>query len=161
MSQIKSLEAQAEALRNKEKGEVIARIRAAIDAYQLSPQELFGTNAKATGKTIARKRRKATTKYSDGNGNVWGGQGPRPRWLREALASGRQLTDFLTAAGHNVGNGRAATKKTRAVRSAPARQSKGYTDGKGNTWSGRGKRPNWFKEALASGMTKEQLVAAG
>jgi DNA-binding protein H-NS len=26
------------------------------------------------------------------------------------------------------------------------------------TWSGRGKRPNWFKEALASGKSKEDLA---
>ncbi len=26
------------------------------------------------------------------------------------------------------------------------------------TWSGRGKRPGWFKDALAGGMTKEQLA---
>jgi DNA-binding protein H-NS len=156
MSQIKSLEAQAEALRSKEKGEVIVRIRSAIDAYQLSPQDLFGGKAKGAGKKVTRKRGKATAKYSDGSGNVWGGRGPRPRWLREALASGKQLSDFLAPSGSD---GRAATKKSRAVRTVPASQSKSYADGKGNTWSGRGKRPNWFKEALAAGKTKEQLAA--
>jgi DNA-binding protein H-NS len=33
-----------------------------------------------------------------------------------------------------------------------------FTDGQGKTWSGIGKRPNWFKEALAAGKTAEQLL---
>jgi DNA-binding protein H-NS len=33
-----------------------------------------------------------------------------------------------------------------------------YRDAAGNTWSGLGKRPNWFKDALASGTPPEQLL---
>lgn len=33
-----------------------------------------------------------------------------------------------------------------------------YTDGKGHTWGGMGKRPDWFKAALAAGKTPEQLL---
>ena len=32
-----------------------------------------------------------------------------------------------------------------------------YGDGTGKTWSGRGKRPQWFKDALAAGRTAEEL----
>lgn len=39
----------------------------------------------------------------------------------------------------------------------PVRAAK-YTDGQGNTWSGMGKRPNWFKAALAAGKTAEELL---
>lgn len=35
-----------------------------------------------------------------------------------------------------------------------------YTDGAGRTWSGVGKRPNWFKEALAAGKTAEDLLVS-
>jgi DNA-binding protein H-NS len=42
-------------------------------------------------------RRKSTRLYRDGNGNSWTGMGPRPRWLREALESGRRLEDFAVA----------------------------------------------------------------
>ncbi|MDF3840050.1 H-NS histone family protein [Cupriavidus basilensis] len=33
-----------------------------------------------------------------------------------------------------------------------------YTDGNGKTWTGRSKRPNWFKDALAVGKTAEDLL---
>lgn len=32
-----------------------------------------------------------------------------------------------------------------------------YRDANGNTWSGRGKRPNWLRDALASGRTLEEF----
>ena len=32
-----------------------------------------------------------------------------------------------------------------------------FTDGQGGTWSGIGKRPNWFKAALAAGTTADDL----
>jgi len=35
-----------------------------------------------------------------------------------------------------------------------------YTDGAGRTWSGVGKRPNWFKDALAAGKTAEELLVS-
>ncbi len=34
-----------------------------------------------------------------------------------------------------------------------------FRDEAGNTWSGRGKRPNWFKSALASGKSADDLLA--
>jgi DNA-binding protein H-NS len=33
-----------------------------------------------------------------------------------------------------------------------------FRDEAGNTWSGRGKRPNWFKAALEVGKSAEQLA---
>lgn len=33
-----------------------------------------------------------------------------------------------------------------------------YRDGKGNTWTGVGKRPNWVKEALMAGRTLDEFV---
>jgi DNA-binding protein H-NS len=46
--------------------------------------------------------------------------------------------------------GKAATKKTpRTIK---------FTDGQGKTWSGIGKRPNWFKDALAAGKTPQDLL---
>ena len=29
-----------------------------------------------------------------GHGNTWVGRGKRPQWLRDALAAGKQLSDF-------------------------------------------------------------------
>jgi DNA-binding protein H-NS len=47
-----------------------------------------------------RKKRKGAAKsagvvkYSNGAGGTWGGRGKRPTWLRDALAAGKQLSDF-------------------------------------------------------------------
>lgn len=107
LRQIDELKAEAEALRKEEVDGVVARIREAIDAYGLTPEDLFGgkRKAKVSGKTAGRKPAKARraaaqsgAKYSDKQGNTWGGRGPRPQWLRDALASGASLEDFRATA---------------------------------------------------------------
>jgi len=59
----------------------------------------------------------------------------------------------------------AKTRKVRATATSkspkPATKSPSvakYTDETGRTWSGVGKRPNWFKDALAAGKTAEDLL---
>lgn len=108
LRQIDDLKAEAEALRKEEVDGVVARIREAIDAYGLTPEDLFGTgrrSAKAPRKAGRRKaattRRASSTagaKYIDKDGNTWGGRGPRPQWLRDALAGGASLEDFRAQA---------------------------------------------------------------
>ena len=114
VKQIKKLQLEAEKLRRNEIDGVVTRIREAISFYQLSADDL-GLNLKAKGpaaKAAApakRKKRKAgvkaskapkapkTTKppkYGNGAGGTWAGIGKRPNWLREALSSGRQLSEF-------------------------------------------------------------------
>jgi DNA-binding protein H-NS len=34
-------------------------------------------------------------KYKDKAGNTWGGRGPRPRWLNDAIAGGKSLESML------------------------------------------------------------------
>jgi len=54
------------------------------------------------------------------------------------------------------------TAKRSARKSARTPKAKGrvkFKDANGNTWSGMGKRPNWFKNALAAGQTPEDLLA--
>jgi DNA-binding protein H-NS len=46
--------------------------------------------------------------------------------------------------------GRRAAKKTKAAK-APAEAK--FRDEAGNTWGGRGKRPQWLRDALAAGKT--------
>ena len=67
------------------------------------------------------------------------------------------------AAGTANGSGKkrgAAAKKGRA---GSAANSKGpavvrYRDENGNTWVGRGKRPQWLRDALVAGKTLEDLA---
>lgn len=45
---------------------------------------------------------------------------------------------------------------------APKKKAKGrrgFSDGAGNHWSGRGPRPGWFKAALAAGRSVDDLRA--
>jgi len=105
LKQIDALTLEAEKLRRKEVDGVIARIKEAISAYGLSASDLGLTNGRATrgiarGKTKKMKRVKSKSKSSaavrfrDEAGNTWVGRGPRPKWLRTALANGKRLEDF-------------------------------------------------------------------
>jgi DNA-binding protein H-NS len=103
IKQIDALQREAESLRRKEIEGVVDRIKDAIRVYGLSASDLGLTGARKTAATkqapVRRAGRKktrpgATVKFRDENGNVWGGRGPRPAWLRTALASGRALSDF-------------------------------------------------------------------
>ena len=49
------------------------------------------------GRKSAAKQARAP-KFRDSAGNVWSGRGPRPRWLRDAIAAGKKLEDFAVAA---------------------------------------------------------------
>lgn len=70
----------------------------------------------------------------------------------------------LTAADLGLGR-KARARKSPAA--APARARKTSTAGaakfrdaeSGRTWSGRGRRPQWFVNAIASGKTPEDLMA--
>jgi DNA-binding protein H-NS len=72
----------------------------------------------------------------------------------------------LTAKDLGLTAGRGGTS-SRAVRKANVRKAVAvrkpvpvkYRDEEGHTWTGRGKRPNWFKAALESGKTPEDLAA--
>lgn len=112
--EIESLQKQAESLKEREVGEVIARMKEAIRVYGLTPEDLGFASAKrgrkpgrksgaATAKKVGRTARsnaagkkagKRAAAYKDASGNVWSGRGPRPRWLKEALAGGASLQDF-------------------------------------------------------------------
>lgn len=90
MRQIQTLQAEAEALRQREVQDVIQRIRSAIDHYGITADDLFSVPSKK--QRYSRRQAKAT--YADGAGNTWGGMGPRPGWLRAHLSQGRTLEEF-------------------------------------------------------------------
>jgi DNA-binding protein H-NS len=101
--QIEALQKEAEALKSKERDGVIERMKEAISVYEISAEDLgLATgrgmrSGRGPGMGSGRRgpqRRAEGTAYADGKGNTWGGRGPRPRWLKDALANGAQLTDF-------------------------------------------------------------------
>jgi len=78
--------------------------------------------------------------------------------MREAIEAYGITTSEL---GFATGRGRkmAASKtQTRKKRASGRGAGVAYSDSKGNTWAGRGKRPNWLREALASGAKLEDFA---
>ena len=74
----------------------------------------------------------------------------------------------LTARDLGLSQTRAGAGAPRAARKTSARRGLAvnktpapvkFRDDEGHTWSGRGKRPNWFKSALAAGKSPEDLAA--
>jgi DNA-binding protein H-NS len=178
--QIQALHAKAAKLRDAEKAGVVAKIKEAIKVYEISPNELFGGEVNPAKKSKSKGAKVA--KFSDGEGNTWHGRGPRPEWLREAIAAGKQLDDFVVkpngAAGSLKVTSKSGAKKakatpkgaataTKSAKKAPAKSAKAakkglpakFKDDAGNAWSGRGSQPKWLKEALAAGKKLEELRA--
>ncbi|PZP28222.1 MAG: histidine biosynthesis protein [Roseateles depolymerans] len=80
--------------------------------------------------------------------------------IREAIAHYELTPADLFGTGAPAGRRTAAPAKRRAAAKAgkPAASVAKYSDGAGRTWTGHGKRPNWFKDALAAGKTAEELL---
>lgn len=55
--------------------------------------------------------------------------------------------------------GAKVSKRTKTTKKVKASAAPKFADGSGNTWSGRGPRPAWFKAALEGGATPESLTA--
>ncbi len=175
-AQIAQLQTEAETIRKVEFAEVVSKIRVAIDAYGITVQDLFGdgatkspaANVKSAAGASSKSRSPSinakATKFTDGNGNTWGGRGPRPRWLREALAGGKSLSAFAvetktrptegTAAGSKPATTHAVANRKPAKKRLPAK----YKDASGNSWTGRGSQPRWLRAAIAAGNTAEQFL---
>ena len=100
VAEIEQLKAEAEAARREEIDGVIARIKEAISVYSLQPSDLFARSPAKSRRSrgqgsAGNEGSGGAVKYSDGQGNSWGGRGPRPQWLRDALANGASLESFL------------------------------------------------------------------
>ena len=171
--QIEQLQQQAEALRNialqEEIQGVVERIKVAIAHYGLTAEQLgFGTNKTVVPpKKAGKSARKSTAGFSDGNGNVWSGRGPRPHWLRDALAAGRSIDEFRVGSRTESKpvSAEPQSGQTVAPVAVPARKKAKraaskirYQDDAGNSWSGFGPKPKWLKAALDAGRTLEDLA---
>ena len=166
--QIEQLQRQAEALRSNEVKGVVDRIKVAIAHYGLTTEQLgLGTNGTvAQPKKASNASGKSGVKFSDGNGNVWSGRGPRPYWLRDALAAGRSIDEFRAGSRKTSkplsaapASGETVAPAARPVRKKAKRAaSKSYKDDAGNSWSGMGPKPRWLKAALDAGKSLEDLA---
>ncbi len=165
--QIEQLQRQAEALRHSEIKGVVERIKVAIAHYGLTAAHL-GLDS-APHKAVGKRTAKPSANFSDGTGNAWSGRGPRPRWLREALAAGRSIEEFKSGSKTKSKLVPANDKMEAATPAAkaPAKKAKRaaskvhYSDGAGNSWTGRGPKPRrWLKRAaIDSGKTLQDFLS--
>ncbi|ABM97191.1 H-NS histone family protein [Methylibium petroleiphilum] len=96
MRQIAKLQQEAEAIRQREIQGVVARIREAIEHYQLTASDLgFGGPKRGRGAARSKVPVKGKAKpavgrvrFRDANGNSWTGHGRRPKWFVDAIAAG-------------------------------------------------------------------------
>ena len=183
--QIERLQTQAKALLADEAKGVIDRIKEAIAHYGLTAEQLGFGDAKSSvtapsssptpaSTTAAKQTPKAASKgkgkpkFSDQSGNVWGGRGPHPGWLREALQAGHDINEYrigkrtkpkknlvplgaAVAAASPVTASATASESAPASAEAPRRARVSYADDAGHTWSGMGPKPGWLKAAIESG----------
>lgn len=93
---ITQLRQKAEELRNHERAGVIEEIRRKIAEYGLSAADLKLVARAGSGKRPAgTPAAKGVAKYRGPAGEGWsGGRGRKPRWVTEALAAGKALSDF-------------------------------------------------------------------
>jgi DNA-binding protein H-NS len=102
--EIAALQASAQKQRAIEAKGAIAKINDLIATYGITAGDLKFASTFATSRPASKaakgKRSAAvkSAKFSDGQGNQWGGHGPRPAWLREAIAAGRTLESFAVGA---------------------------------------------------------------
>lgn len=76
MAQRAALEAQIEAARKQEVSDVVAKIRALIQDYELSAEDIF-TARRASAGTVPPKFRDPAT------GKTWTGRGKPPDWIKD------------------------------------------------------------------------------
>lgn len=104
MSNLAELIAQKTALEKRiaeaqdhERSAAIAQVKQLMAQHGLTPADLGikGGPAPSRARAGPRKGGKVPAKYRDpATGNAWSGRGLQPKWLRAALAQGRQLSDF-------------------------------------------------------------------
>ncbi|MDP9899040.1 H-NS family nucleoid-associated regulatory protein [Variovorax ginsengisoli] len=138
--EIASLQAAAEKLRHTEMKAAVAKANELIATYGLAADDL--TFPKSGSVSSAIKGQSA--RYSDGLGHTWGGRGPHPAWLRDALAAGRTLQSFQTG-GASVPSAPPSGTTKKAGFKVAIKYRNAVT---GDSWSGRGSQPAWLKAAL-------------
>jgi DNA-binding protein H-NS len=90
MAQKAAIEQQIAEAQRAERAGAVAQVRALMAEHGLTMADLSSKAAtgKRTGAKVAAKYRDAVT------GNTWSGRGLQPKWLKQALASGKKISDF-------------------------------------------------------------------
>ncbi|WP_079433400.1 H-NS family nucleoid-associated regulatory protein [Zoogloea sp. LCSB751] len=94
-AKIEELQKEMQDAFNTERGEVIASIKAQVKAFNLTATDIgLGPSKGGKQKVSGATPIVVKPKYRDGD-NTWTGRGAKPVWLRDKLAAGKNLEDFL------------------------------------------------------------------
>lgn len=138
-SQIDKLQKEAESIRAREVADVVGRIKEAIAHYGLSAADL-GLAGKTGARGPVRKGAASGEKV---------GEKASEKARRKAVAQAP-----AKKAGRKGGSGQTSSgKPAKAARVSVIK----FADDQGHTWTGVGKRPNWFLAAIAAGKTADDL----
>ncbi len=93
LAQKAAIEKQIADAQREEKAGAIAQVKSLMAEHGLTLADLSAragspNRGPKAGAKVAAKYRNAAT------GDTWSGRGLQPKWLRAALASGKQLSDF-------------------------------------------------------------------
>jgi DNA-binding protein H-NS len=91
-----ALERQIAEQLNEQRAGAISQIKSIMAEFGVSVADLgSGKPGRAPKNTEGAPPSKVAAKYRDpASGKTWSGRGLKPRWLSEAIAGGKQLTDF-------------------------------------------------------------------
>lgn len=93
LAQRAALEAKIEELRAVEQSEAVEKVRALVDEYGLTSEDIFPS--KSGGKTRKAATAKVAAKYKGPNGETYSGRGLKPKWLSALVADGHSLDEYL------------------------------------------------------------------
>ena len=93
LAQKAELEKQIENARKQELSDAIAQIRSLMSQYGLTVADLGGKAGSV--KASSTKGSKVAPKYRNkATGETWTGRGRQPKWVEQALASGKTLEEL-------------------------------------------------------------------
>jgi DNA-binding protein H-NS len=80
----------------EQRSTAIAQVKALMSEYGLTMADVVGGKAGRPSKVAdGAEKAKVAAKYRDPvTGTTWSGRGLKPRWLAQAIAEGKSLTDF-------------------------------------------------------------------
>lgn len=130
--QIAKLQERERMLLQKEAAGVVARIKEAVAHYGITPEQIFGSAdaTKPASKRVATKRVAAKKAAA----------------ARKSPAKGEGSTTSRTGRGPSPAKGMKVAAK--------------FSDGAGNSWSGRGSQPRWLRAAIESGKSLQDFAVS-